>query len=218
MTVKNFIDKFRTRYLWTHLGLMAALVVASVILAAVGTDLYTHHGEAITVPDLRNKNIDKAISELESLGLNIVVSDTSYNRHLPADCILQQIPAAGERVKSGRTIFVTINSASKPTLIIPDIIDNSSLREAMAMLKILGFKIGDPQYVPGEKDWIYGIVCHGRTLSAGDQVSIDDMVILQVGDGKLNSEDSLEVTDPGYEQINITSDELGDVDPFEEVH
>ena len=204
MTTKQFLQKFKSGYIWLNLALMALVVVAMVGLIAVGTDLYTHHGEVITVPDLKNKKFADAEKLLEDAGLIIVVNDTSYNRQLPPNCILQQLPLPGAKVKSGRIIFVTINASQQPTLTLPDILDNSSLREAQAKLRILGFKLGEPQYIPGEKDWVYGATCRGRSLVAGSKVPLDAMVILQVGNGTLSNETILEVTDPEYEEIEET--------------
>lgn len=216
MTTKNFISKLASKYLWMHLCLMMLVMAVLVVCAAFGTAVYTHHGECITVPDIRNKKLSDARKLLTDLGLEVVVSDTGYNRLLPPDCILQQIPAEGMKVKSGRMIYITVNAATKPSLTIPDIIDNCSMREATAKLRILGFKVGPPQYVPGEKDWVYGVICRGRNLVAGSKVPIDVMVVLQVGNGSFGEDADLQITDPSYSE---PEHEFGptEVDPFEEV-
>lgn len=200
--------------------MMLVVVVMIVLCVSFGADIYTHHGEAIKVPDLHNKKFADAERLLDSYGMQIVVTDTGYNRQLPPDCILQQTPLAGSFVKSGRIIYVTVNASEKPTLALPDIIDNSSEREAMAKLRILGFKIGPSQYIPGEKGWVYGAMCRGRRLAAGDRVPIDAMVVLQVGNGSLGEDADLEVTDAEYRHENdMTTDMTGgpEEDPFEEV-
>ena len=48
----------------------------------------------------------------------------------------------------------------------------------------LGFKLLDPKIVTGEKDWVYGILCRGRRISAGDRVSIDLPLTLMIGNGE----------------------------------
>ena len=125
MTTKTFIQKICCRYVVLNLIAMAVVCTALVYAAMFCADIYTHHGEAIAVPDIRNKKFADAERLLEDAGLVLVVNDTSYNRLLPPDCILQQTPAPGMEVKSGRTVYVTVNSANKPTLVIPDIIDNT---------------------------------------------------------------------------------------------
>lgn len=195
---------------------MAAFLMVIVILLGWAAAVYTHHGEEISVPDICNKKFPDAENLLKAAGLTIVVNDTSYNRHLPPDCILQQSPDPGQKVKSGRVVYVTINASTKPTLIMPDIVDNSSLREAMAKLRILGFKTGEPQYVTGEKDWVYGAISRGQRLAAGDKVPIDAMVILLVGNGMIGDDDDLEVTDPDMELVD-DGEEEPEEDPFQVV-
>ena len=67
---------------------------------------------------------------IEDDGLNIMVSDSGYNKKLPADCILAQNPGPGTMVKQGHTVYVTVNSPSSPSFAIPDVVDNCSYREA----------------------------------------------------------------------------------------
>lgn len=216
MQTRTFIRKLCSRYIWLNLALMAALMMLLVLLLGWAAAVYTHHGEEISVPDICNKKFPDAENLLEAAGLTIVVSDTSYNRHLPPDCILQQSPDPGQKVKSGRVVYVTINASTKPTLVMPDIVDNSSLREAMAKLRILGFKVGEPQYVAGEKDWVYGAISRGQRLSTGDKVSIDAMVTLLVGNGMVGDDADLEVTDPDMEPVD-EGGEVPEEDPFQVV-
>ena len=196
MTPAEFINKFKSKYLWGNLAAMFLVVVVLGIGVSFGIDIYTHHGEAIPIPDIRHKNFADAEHILEDVGLQIEVTDTGYVRSLPPDCILEQSPGPGETVKSGHVIYVTINSDHSPRITIPDVIDNSSLREAMAKLTAMGFKLGTPQYVPGEEDWVYGILVKGRHVVAGDKVSIDDVLIIQVGNGQRDAADSVDYVDP----------------------
>lgn len=222
MTTKEFSHKLNSKYVWGNLALMLLVIIVLVVGVSFGSDIYTHHGETIKVPDIRNKKYADAERLLDDYGLQIVVTDTGYNRQLPPDCILQQTPVGGSLVKSGRIIYVTINASEKPTLTLPDIIDNSSEREAMAKLRILGFKIGATQYVPGEKGWVYGVMCRGRRLVAGDRVPIDAMIVLMVGNGSLSEDASLEVTDAVYDYMlddaeDAHQQDSPEEDPFEEV-
>lgn len=190
---------------------MVLVVVALVIGTGIALNAYTHHGEALTVPDLKNKRFADADRIMADMQLQMVVNDTGYIRTLPPDCILSQSPAAGETVKSGHIIYVTINSLQTPTLIIPDVIDNSSIREAMAKLTAMGFKLGTPVHIPGEKDWVYGITVNGHRVNVGDRVTVNDRLIIQVGNGQVDSEDDINYLNPTDEE------ESGDIDEFEEV-
>lgn len=213
MESKEFFGKFRSKYLWGNLLAMALTVVLLCVGVKYGLDIYTHHGEGVPVPNLTGMSFNSAANLLDRNELRIVVSDSGYNKKLPADCILAQSPGEGTSVKRGHTIYVTVNSPSSPTVAIPDIIDNSSVREATAKLSALGFKLLEPKVVTGEKDWVYGILCRGRRLSAGDRISIELPLTLMIGNG-------------GYEDIGPDIQYYGSdepepdqnaVDDFEEV-
>ena len=92
--------------------------------------------------------------------LNFVVSDSTYVEDLPAGSIVDYTPSAGQKVKEGRTIYLTINTLDIPLQVIPDVADNSSVRQAEARLLASGFKLDEVQYVPGEQDWVYGVKYH----------------------------------------------------------
>ncbi|CDA55424.1 PASTA domain-containing protein [Segatella hominis] len=219
MTSSEFFNKFKSKYLWGNLFAMGVVVALLCVGVKFGIELYTHHGEAILIPDIRYKSFADAERILDDAGLQIEVTDTGYVRNLPPDCILEQSPVSGERVKAGRVIYVTINSDHTPTLTIPDVIDNSSLREAMAKLTAMGFKLGAPQYIPGEEDWVYGILVKGKHVVAGDKVSIDAILTVQVGNGQRDAADSVNYVDPKYEQEELEKEvqESGDADNFEVV-
>lgn len=187
--------KLACKSLWLNLLAMAAVIVILVLGTGVAMNIYTHHGESITVPDVKKHSYEASLKVLEDLGFEVVINDTGYVKSLPPGTILDQLPAPGTQVKSGRIIYLTVNASDSPTLVLPDIIDNCSLREAMARLNALGFKLGPVQFVPGEKDWVYGIVVNGRNVSAGDRISIESKLIIQAGNGQRDSSDSIYMMD-----------------------
>ena len=91
------------------------------------------------------------------------------------------------------TIYLTINTIEVPLHIVPDVADNSSLRQAEARILASGFKLAEIQYIPGEKDWVYGVKYKGRQLSIGEKVPTGAVLTLMVGDGGALKADSLGV-------------------------
>ena len=181
--------------LWNIMGMILV-----VILVAVGIwfwmGYYTHHGESIEVPNVKGMVISDAEYTLTRARLQTVVADSGYDRKLPAGTVLEQLPAAGKQVKSGREIYLTINSGKTPTLALPDIADNSSLREAEAKLRSMGFKLGPIEYAAGDKDWVMAVKCRGRNVSVGERISIDDPLTLVVGNNDIDAEDYSDEDDP----------------------
>ena len=214
MKTRDFFGKLTSRYLLGNLLAMALVVVGLCLGVKYGLEVYTHHGAGIAEPDTKGMRMKEAAYLLEQKGLRIIVSDSGFNRRLPADCILAQSPGKGTNVKAGHTIYVTVNSPSSPSFTIPDVIDNSSAREATAKLTAMGFKLLSPKYVDGEKDWVYGIICRGRRLATGDRIPIDYPLTLIVGDGRYaDGFADIDSPDPEYESIG----ESKDIDEFEEV-
>ena len=84
-----------------------------------------------------------------------------------------------------------INTIEVPQHIVPEVADISSLRQAEARILASGFKLAEIQYIPGEKDWVYGVKYKGRQLSIGEKVPTGAVLTLMVGDGGALKADSL---------------------------
>lgn len=166
-------------------NLIAMVVVVAVVLWGVlkGLDVYTRHGEAVVVPDVKGMTVDEAARAFAGKGLTCVVSDSTYVKTLPAGSILDYHPGVGQKVKQGRVIYLTINTLNVPLSAVPDVADNSSAREAEARLLAAGFKLTPNDSVPGERDWVYGVRMGRDTLSRGAQVPTGAILTLIIGNG-----------------------------------
>ena len=60
MKSSDFFGKLTSKYIWLNLAAMAAVVVLLVVGAKFGIDIYTHHGEAIPIPDIKHKSFTDA--------------------------------------------------------------------------------------------------------------------------------------------------------------
>ena len=167
-----------------NLLLMLLVVVAIAFFVLKYIDGYTHHGEKIAVPDIAGMQLDEAAELLRSKNLDFEIIDYKYKDGAKANEVLEQRPRANSNVKSGRKILLTMSSVHEPTLPVPAIIDNCSLREAEARLRASGFVIAPPVEVPGEKDWIYGLMCGSDTLENGMPIAMGATVTLLVGSGE----------------------------------
>lgn len=168
-------------------------------------DDYTHHGEGISVPDFSGLNYRESVNRGDELGLIVMVGDSTYNKKMPAGCVVAQKPVAGASVKSGRVVYVTINSLTMPRVAIPDLVGNSSYRQAQARLQALEFKLTEPKLIDGDKDWVYGLQCDGRNLEAGDMVAKESTLTLVIGNG---------LTEEDMELEEITEEEDFNLDDF----
>lgn len=189
MTLREFFSKLGSKIIWWNIFAMTMVVVAVAIGVWLGLDAYTRHGEEIRVPNVKGMSVNSARRALEEKGLTAVVADSGYNKALPSGTVLEQTPMNDSRVKPGREIYLTINTTRTPTVTLPDIADNSSLREAQARLTAMGLKLSPCEYIDGEKDWVYGVKYKGRNIFKGDRIPIESELTLQVGRGEYGDEE-----------------------------
>ena len=187
-SLKDFFSFKNNRAFWLNLIAMPVVVIAVILGVLHWLDVYTHHGESIIVPNVNGLPVKEAQNEFSKKNLRVEIVDSNYVKGILAGAVLEQKPAAGSKVKIGRTIYLTINTGEAPKVTIPDIIDNSSFRQAEARLRALGFKLTEPEYIEGEKDWIYGVKYNGKELTSGEKIPREAVLTLCVGDDKLKGD------------------------------
>ena len=188
ISLKDFFSFENNRAFWINLIAMPVVVIAVILGVLHWLDVYTHHGESIIVPNVNGLPVKEAQNEFSKKNLRVEIVDSNYVKGILAGAVLEQKPAAGSKVKIGRTIYLTINTGEAPKVTIPDIIDNSSFRQAEARLRALGFKLTEPEYIEGEKDWIYGVKYNGKELTSGEKIPREAVLTLCVGDDKLKGD------------------------------
>lgn len=209
MTIKEFFSFKANKYFWLNLIAMIAVVVLLLFGVLKWLDVYTRHGEAVVVPDVKGMTVGEAEMLFRNHGLVCVVSDSSYVKNKPAGSILEVNPSAGQKVKEGRTIYLTINTLDVPMRLVPDVADNSSVRQAQAKILAAGFKLSESEMVSGEKDWVYGVKYKGRQLNMGDKVPVGATLTLLVGDGEtlVQDSDSLEIVEDAAGATDTSTDD-----------
>lgn len=183
MTFKEFFSFRKNISFWLNIVAMVVVGIGFIFGVLEWLDVYTRHGETVTVPNVREMTVEEAEKAFRQEGLVCVISDTRYVKNLAAGIVFDMKPNAGEKVKEGRTIYLTINTREVPLRTVPDVADNSSFRQAEAKLQSVGFKLTEVQLIPGEKDWVYGVKYQDRELSAGEKVPVGAALTLIVGDG-----------------------------------
>jgi Uncharacterized protein conserved in bacteria len=183
MKFKEFFSFKKNKFFWLNIIAMIVVAIALVLIVLKSLDIYTHHGEAIAVPDAKGMSISQARALFENAELELVISDSTYVKDQPAGIVLDHSPQSGQRVKKGRVISLTINTLNTPLQLIPDVADNSSLRQAQARILASGFKLDKSEFISGERDWVYGVKYNKKMLKPGDKVPVGASLTLVVGDG-----------------------------------
>lgn len=203
MTIKEFFSFRTNRFFWLNILAMPVVLILLVFGTLRWLDSYTRHGEAVVVPDVKQKPLAEAQKILSDQGLQGIVADSTYVKTLPPGCVLEYNPSMNQKVKQGRIIYLTVNTINVPLVDLPDVADNSSLREAEARLLAAGFKLMPNDTVPGDKDWVYGVKFEGRVLGLKEKVPQGAYLTIVVGDGLAPTEvlpDTLAIDSLGESQ------------------
>ncbi|MBR4779237.1 MAG: PASTA domain-containing protein, partial [Bacteroidaceae bacterium] len=115
---------------WINIAAMLLVVILTIFLTFRWISAYTQHGKAILVPDVTGIDESDAIAALHAKKLKGVPYDKTYVKDVPAGVVVGQRPDADAKVKRGRVVYLTLSSGNEPMVALPDIADNSSLRQA----------------------------------------------------------------------------------------
>ena len=188
ISLKDFFSFKKNRAFWLNLIAMPAVVIAIIFGVLHWLDDYTHHGQSIIVPNVKGLPLQQAEAEFNKKNLKTVVIDSNFVKGMPAGAVLEQKPTSGAKVKTGRTVYLTVNTAEMPKVAIPDIIDNSSYRQAEARLRALGFKLTAPEIISGEKDWVYAVKYQEKELTNGEKIPRESVLTLIIGDDEMKAD------------------------------
>ncbi len=184
MDIKSFLKNNTIGSLLANVGIAFGLVL---LIALIYFYIYlpnvTNHGKSIKVPDLSGLTMEEAEKKLEAISLRIAVNDSSYSDEAKPLTILKQFPKIEEDVKENRTIYVSINRVTPPTLPVPDLVDRS-LINAEVVLKSNELKKGMVIYEASPfRDLVKEMRYQGQVIAAGTRIHKGATIDLIVGDG-----------------------------------
>lgn len=180
----------RRSIFWLNIVAMLAVVVLAVFLTFRWMNAYTQHGKAILVPDVTGMDEADAMSALSAKSLKGISYDKTYVKGVPVGVVVSQRPSSDAKVKRGRAIYLTLSSGNEPMVTMPDIADNSSLRQATSQLKASGFNLLPNDTIRGEADWVYKVLYNGKELHGGDLVPEGASITLVVGNGRKDQDEN----------------------------
>lgn len=179
--MKIFSSLFNKRFIIHFLIGMAVLIL---FFFSVGwfLNIFTHHGEAIAIPDLAGYTVDEARDLIENKDLEFQIFDSVYVSGKEPGTIINQYPEANHKVKEGRVVSVTVNSNEPDKIPIPEL-RGISVRQATADAEVSGFKIGKLTYVPDLSTTVITMSIKNKKVKAGDLFPKGTFIDLSVGRG-----------------------------------
>ncbi|MFF5082708.1 Stk1 family PASTA domain-containing Ser/Thr kinase [Actinoplanes sp. NPDC000266] len=174
--------------------------IAVMVLVVVGSTWWVFLGRYSDAPAM--VNMTKAQAELfaDQNGFELFYAEGQFNENIPKDTVVNQDPAAGERIVRGGAITLTL-SLGKERFGVPDLA-GLELTAAQGELEQLGLKIkkGNHQY----SDTIPEGAVISSDPKAGTELKRGDTVTVVTSDGKA----PIQVPDLVGKNINDVRNEL----------
>ncbi len=189
--MSNVIKFLTSKTFFINVTIAILLCFLSVYVVYSWMGRITHHGESISVPDLRGMDISRLESFLDDHTLKFQVIDSLFDGSKDGGTVLEQDPAPESKVKEGRTIYLTVNSATPPKVKMPNLID-VSYRQAEAILQTFGLDVGELIYEPDlAKNAVLDQKYKGSTIKPGVEIFKGSSIDLVLGDGLGSTEVSV---------------------------
>ena len=192
--MKTIWDFLKSKFLWINILTSIILIVVVCYIVFWRLDVYTHHGEAVEVPDLSGLYVEEAELLLKDCNLGYEIIDSVYIRNKKGGEIAEQSPMAGTKVKKSRKVYITVNSKQRKMVMVPNLVGESR-RKAQSNLKTLGFNVDSVRYEPYEfNDEVLSLMWGDSVLTTGVRVPDGSQIILVVGQNDM----SIEVVVPSF--------------------
>ena len=161
-------------------------LVVFVFIIMKWLNISTNHSQKIEVPNMQKMSLANVQKTLDELELNFVILDSaSYNPNYPSKAVIEQTPEAGDFVKEGRKIYLTLNPSTYADVIIPNLFGRTK-RQAISQLIAIGFRIDSKSVYVSDiaKDVVRGLKFKGKELKEGDKIPKNSVITLKLGDGR----------------------------------
>lgn len=138
--LKKIFETIKNNVVLRNLVIALCAIILAIFLVNLLLNIYTRHGQKLSVPNFTGMTVAEAQSAATAMNLRLEVIDSLYMAKSAPGAILDQNPKAGMHVKSGRGVFLTINSFRPKMEVIP-YVTGFSLRQAKNKLESRGFEI-----------------------------------------------------------------------------
>lgn len=178
----------RNHRIISNLLIMFVILVILFISLNVWLRSYTRHDDLTLLPSVKYLTIEEAADIFKRHNLKHEIIDSVFNDRATPGMIVEQVPAADTKVKEERTIYLTINAYSPKSAKIPTII-NTSIRQAEAQLKSVGFKNIEIMLKPSPyKGLVLDVKHDGKSIAENEKIPTSSRITLIVGEGEQATE------------------------------
>ncbi len=157
----------------------------ALLLGFLWLKLYTHHGQALKMPDYTGFQYEEAVKDAQHHKFRMSIQDSLHILGRPGGEIIKQNPNAGSLVKQNRMIYVTITKRSADKILsgrLPEMYGKSYDRKKQELEEHFEIKsrIADTRFDPGDPGQVLEVKYKGVTII--DAKGRDNTVPIEKGD------------------------------------
>ncbi|MBW0177992.1 PASTA domain-containing protein [Sediminibacterium sp.] len=181
--MKKFIQKITEKPLWVNILAGLGIILILIILFFSLLGWITGYGNITKVPSVTGQEVTAATQLLEQAGFEVEIQDSVYVDSIPKLAVVRQTPEADASVKTGRTIYLTVNRMVPPQVEMPSLI-GYSVKSAELYLQSLQLKMGTVTYKPDiARNSVLEQLYNGVTVKEGDKVPLGATISFVLGSG-----------------------------------
>lgn len=181
----SFVKFLTSKVFFKQLALAIVAVVVLCFIMLKWLNVTTNHGDFVVVPNLKGKSIETAKIQLNDNDLAMKIQDSAnYNPNYPKYSVIEQSPAAGDKVKENRKIYLILNPSGYRKVEVPNILKRT-FRQAKPQLEALEFQIGKITYKDAIGEGVMSMSYKGKSLKPGTLLPLTSKIDLVIGNGKL---------------------------------
>jgi beta-lactam-binding protein with PASTA domain len=143
----DFLKFLISKTFFKNLLLAIIILIVLLLIILIWLRIYTHHGQAISVPDLSGLTVDEVADVAASRDLTYEIIDSVFSTELPRGTVVKQNPRPNSKVKKNRNIFLTMNAVNPEMVSMPQLV-GISIRQARLAIENAGLQLGKISYKP----------------------------------------------------------------------
>ena len=169
--------------LWVNILAGIGLIIIMILLFFSSLFWITGFGKNEKVPTVTGQNYIAATKFLEEKGFDVVVQDSLYIDTIAKQAVIRQSPEADAIVKSGRTIYLTINRTIPPQVEMPNLA-GFSIKSAEMYLQSLGLKLGETSFKSDiARNSVLEQLMNNSPIKPGTKIPIGSTISFVLGSG-----------------------------------
>jgi beta-lactam-binding protein with PASTA domain len=181
--MKNLLQKIVQKPLWQNILIGIGGLFFLLVLFFLSLGWITGYGKTAKVVSVVGQSYAAAKQQLEKEGFEVVILDSIYVDSVAKLAVIRQTPEADEIVKSGRTIYLTINRIVPPQVEMPSLV-GFSLKSAELYLQSLQLKLGTVTYKPDfARNAVLIQLFNGVSIDPGVKIPLGSTIGLIIGTG-----------------------------------